>query len=64
MTSLPDTSRKMGCGCMTSTTSLVSEIETSRKRAESSLFVESSLEAAVCHTLRCMKALQKDSVEM
>ena len=63
MTSLPVTSKKMGCGCVTGTTSLISEMETSIKRVESSLSVESSLEAAVCHTLRCMKALQKDSVE-
>ena len=34
------------------------------KREESSLSVESSLDAAACHMLRCMKALQKNSVQM
>ena len=54
MTSLPDTSRKTGCGCVTSTTLLISKMETSMKRVESSLSVESSLDAATCHTFRCM----------
>ena len=63
MTSLLPTSRKMGCGIATGTTSLISETETSMKQEESSLSTESSLEATACHTFRCMYAMQKDSVE-
>ena len=54
MVSLVATSKKMGCGDANGITSLISETVTNIRRDELSLFANSTLEPAACHTWRCM----------